>query len=509
MDITDLIGETTEYDKKLLLEEKRPRSWLKSVSAFANGSGGMLIFGVSNDNILAGLENAEIVSEKISEIMKVKMDPVPDFQLEIHRQSGKEFIILRIASGQETPYYYVGDGNHIAYVRIGNESVPADSITLKRLVLHGSNTTFDSLVSPYPFRNYSFTRLRSAYLKRTGTELSDSDFISFDLADESGMLTYAGALLADESPVRYSRLFCTRWYGLDKASGVMEALDDKEYSGSLISLLQDGMAFIQNNTKKRWKKTGTGRVEMPEYPEQAVHECLVNALIHRDYTEVGSEVHIDIFDDRMEIYSPGGMFDGSLVQNLDTDKVASRRRNPIIADIFSRMHYMERRGSGFRKIKTDYHNAINFVPELEPGFSSTPTSFFVTLYNLNYCVPVKSAENMSAETEKVTFEAEKATFHMKKVAFEAEKAAFECYLSSIKANAPTKEKAATLFNEYMFETIFSRADIMKKFNMASSSAGKMLNKLKDSGTIEPVSGYGKGKYRFSKKNPAADEIKNQ
>ena len=95
------------------------------------------------------------------------------------------------------------------------------------------------------------------------------------------MLTYAGALLADESPVRYSRLFCTRWYGLDKASGVMEALDDKEYSGSLISLLQDGMAFIQNNTKKRWKKTGTGRVEMPEYPEQAVHECLVNALIHR------------------------------------------------------------------------------------------------------------------------------------------------------------------------------------------------------------------------------------
>ena len=250
MDITDLIGETTEYDKKLLLEEKRPRSWLKSVSAFANGSGGMLIFGVSNDNILAGLENAEIVSEKISEIMKVKMDPVPDFQLEIHRQSGKDFIILRIASGQETPYYYVGDGNHVAYARIGNESVPADSITLKRLVLHGSNTTFDSLVSPYPFRNYSFTRLRSAYLKRTGTELSDSDFISFDLADESGMLTYAGALLADESPVRYSRLFCTRWYGLDKASGVMEALDDKEYSGSLISLLQDGNLFARRNVRR-------------------------------------------------------------------------------------------------------------------------------------------------------------------------------------------------------------------------------------------------------------------
>lgn len=76
-------------------------------------------------------------------------------------------------------------------------------------------------------------------------------------------------------------------------------------------------------------------------------------------------------------------------------EMASRRRNPIIADIFSRMHYMERRGSGFRKIKADYHNAVNFAPDLEPEFSSTPSSFFVTLYNLNYCVPVKSDEKQN------------------------------------------------------------------------------------------------------------------
>ena len=96
------------------------------------------------------------------------------------------------------------------------------------------------------------------------------------------------------------------------------------------------------------------------------------------------EVHIDIFDDRMEIYSPGGMFDGSIVQNLDTDNVASKRRNPVIADIFSRMHFMERRGSGFKKIKADYRRAVNYRNEVEPLFRSTPTSFFVTLYNLNY-----------------------------------------------------------------------------------------------------------------------------
>ena len=109
----------------------------------------------------------------------------------------------------------------------------------------------------------------------------------------------------------------------------MDAIDDKEFEGSLVSLLQDGDAFVRTNTKKRWKKTGHGRVEMPEYPEQAVFEAIVNALIHRDYLETGSEIHIDIFDDRLEIYSPGGMYDGSLVQELDTNMVPSRRRSAV------------------------------------------------------------------------------------------------------------------------------------------------------------------------------------
>ena len=377
MKITDFIGEATEYDKKEMLEERRPRSWLKSVSAFANGIGGALIFGVSDDETFVGLMDARAASEKISEAIKIKMDPIPQVIMENYTEAGKDFIILKVLPGQETPYYYVADGNRIAYVRVGNESIPADATALKRLVLRGTNMTYDSVVSSYMLQDFSFTKLRSVYRMRTGAELTDSDFISFELADESGKLTNAGALLADESPMRHSRLFCTCWYGLDKASGIMDALDDKEYSGSLVSLLQNGTEFVKNNTKKRWKKTGTGRVEMPEYPEQAVHEALVNALIHRDYMEIGSEVHIDIFDDRIEIYSPGGMFDGSIVQNLDTDYVASKRRNPVIADIFSRMHFMERRGSGFKKIKADYRRAVNYRKEVEPCLDRLPHRFLL------------------------------------------------------------------------------------------------------------------------------------
>lgn len=254
--------------------------------------------------------------------------------------------------------------------------------------------------------------------------------------NEEGMLTNAGALLADESPIRHSRLFCTRWYGLDKASGVMEALDDKEYSGSLVSLLQNGEEFIKNNTKKRWKKTGNGRIEMPDIPERAALECLVNGLIHRNYLELGSEVHIDIYDDRMEIYSPGGMYDGSLVQNLDTNHVPSMRRNPIIADIFNRMNYMERRGSGFKKIKDAYHAEINYRPEVEPKFYSDNSSFGVTLYNLNYKVPV---EKVAVKNGNVLIESEKVSIRDKKVAIDKNKVVFENKLNT--TNFTKKQKA--------------------------------------------------------------------
>ena len=491
MEIEKLIGETTTYDKKLTLEEKKPKSWLKSVSAFANGKGGILFFGIANDDTLVGLTDTQTISEKISEIIKMRMDPIPQTDLEIREEDGKQFIILRVSSGVETPYYYVGDGSRVAFIRVGNESIPAGAVELKRLVLRGSNKTYDSLSSCYPYEKYAFTKLRSVYRQRTGKELLEADFISFGLMDDEGMLTNAGALLADESPLRHSRLFCTRWNGLDKTSGVMEALDDKEYSGSLVTLLQDGEKFVKNNTKKRWKKVSDGRMEMPDIPERAALECIVNGLIHRDYLELGSEVHIDIYDDRMEIYSPGGMLDGSFVQNLDTDHVPSRRRNPVIADVFSSMNYMERRGSGFRKIKDDYRRAVNYHPELEPKFYSDTTSFWVTLYNLNYHVAI---DRIDIGTKKQLFQNEKTVVSKQKQLFESK-------VNELQVSTITKKKIMQLHEQFGNNIIFSRADIMRITGITSSPAGDLIKKMQSANLIEFVSGYGKGKYRF-KENSA-------
>ena len=152
-------------------------------------------------------------------------------------------------------------------------------------------------------------------------------------------------------------------------------MDSAEYSGSLIILLNEGMSFVKRNMKTIWKKTPDSRIEMPDYCERSVFEALVNALIHRDYLINGSEVHVDMFDDRLVIYSPGGMPDGTQIQERDIDDIPSTRRNPILADIFARLGYMERQGSGLSKIRTAYENAANYQPGLEPTFRSNRVEF--------------------------------------------------------------------------------------------------------------------------------------
>lgn len=149
----------------------------------------------------------------------------------------------------------------------------------------------------------------------------------------------------------------------------------------------DLLAKVLANAKMQWRKTANSREEMPEYVERSYHEALINALAHRDYLVNGSEVHIDIYDDRMEIYSPGGMPDGSIIQDRDPLSVPSTRRNPVLADVFNRLGYMERKGSGFGKIISGYEFQINYNESKKPSFRSDRYQFTVIMPNLNYDVP--------------------------------------------------------------------------------------------------------------------------
>ena len=227
--------------------------------------------------------------------------------------------------------------------------------------------------------------------------------------------------------------------------------------------------------KTRWKKTADSRIEMPDYCERSVFEALVNALIHRDYLILGSEVHIDIYDDRLTIYSPGGMPDGTRIQERDLSSISSTRRNPVLADIFGRLGYMERQGSGFKKITESYHAAHNYRAELEPKFYSDVTSFQVTLYNLNY--------GTEANATKVTIEAENV--------------AIEVAIDRLNASQTTIAKAKAVFANMGIDGVFGRSDIAAITKDSVTAAGNLITKLKNADLIEPVSGFGKGKYKFT------------
>lgn len=276
-------------------------------------------------------------------------------------------------------------------------------------------------------------------------------------------------MLTDDSPIYCSRVFCTRWSGLNKASGVIDALDDSEYKGSLIILLEESVNFVKRNSKKMWKKEPNRRVEYPEYPDRSVFECIVNALVHRDYLDLGSEVHIDMFDDRMEIYSPGGMYDGSFIQNIDIDNVPSRRRNPVIADIFNRLGYMERRGSGFRKIKSAYEAEEKYTEDKAPVFFSNRTEFRVTLMNLNYVIAKKNEAANEAESEAINEAANK------------------------------KEKIKTqIINLIMTYSTIRQSEIAEKLNINRSKVQRTMKELVDEGIIRRVGGTKLAKWEIVK-----------
>ena len=375
------VAECSTYDFKQELDRKKKGSWLKAVSAFANTNGGSLYFGVDNDGEVVGLADAQSDAEFISEAVNTYLDPIPVFSINPQKSNtGKLFLDLTVSAGRQTPYYLNIDGRKMAYVRSGNESIPATSHQLFNLVLKGSNMSWDSLVTTVERSQHTFTFIEREFNERSGARWEDSLLQSFGLVTEDGFLTNAGLLFADACPIKQSRVFCTRWAGLEKG----DTINDAEFYGNILMNLRDCKAFIKANTAVPWFKLPDYRLNLPEYSERAIEEMCVNHLIHRDYTELGAEVAINVYDDRIETTSPGGIKESSALERVDPSATVSYRRNPIIAEVFSQLKYMEKRGSGLRKIIEATSILPTYKKDKIPFFRSSRIFFFTTIPNVNY-----------------------------------------------------------------------------------------------------------------------------
>ena len=409
MTIKELIAECTAYDYKEALEEKKPKSWLKSVSAFANTLGGSLFFGIDNDGNVKGLEDIQNVIETISMKIRDYMDPLPDVEMIPLEQEGKHVLQLKVKEGLYTPYYYVGDGQRVAFVRNGDESLPATGEQMVRLVLKGTNRTYDSLRTDKRVEDYSFAILANTFKERVQQDWDKKYLLSFGLVTDDGYLTNAGALFADDCWLSQSRLYCTRWDGLEKS----DAINDAEYKGNILLLLREAMNFVKSNTRKGWEKLPDGRKNKPEYAERAVLEAMVNHFIHRDYTVMGGEVHLDIYDDRIAVTSPGGMYSGQQVQDVPLEDISSLRRNPVLADVMAQLDYMEKRGSGLKRICNETKALEAYKEERRPVFKSSPSQFMTIIYSMEYDGELKGQlkgqlSDQLNDSQKETFEFIKA-----------------------------------------------------------------------------------------------------
>lgn len=385
--INEMIAECSDYDFKEILEVKRPQSWLKTVSAFANGTGGTLFFGVDDTGAVVGLDDIKSHIGKITDMIQAKIEPNPVFHIIPCKENNLTFLKVDILSGQFTPYYYYSDGNRIAYYRLGDESIQAPSYILNELILRGSGQTYDSVLTQELSSDYSFSYLKSKYLNTVNLRFNSEDFVSFGLSDGKN-LSRAGLLLADTNRVRQSRIFCTRWNGVDKLSEET-VINDAEISGCLLIQLDRAIDFFKANTNIKWHKERGETVYNPDYDEGAVKEALVNAIIHRDYNVLGAEVVLNIYDDRLEITSPGGMCSGKEIPSVVDKVMESKRRNPIIADLFHRLHLMNRRGSGLANI-TNRTNKLFDDGNNHVFYRSDNEFFVVKIENANYSVNVET-----------------------------------------------------------------------------------------------------------------------
>jgi ATP-dependent DNA helicase RecG len=130
---------------------------------------------------------------------------------------------------------------------------------------------------------------------------------------------------------------------------------------------------------------------------------LVNAIIHRNYFELGSEIHIDIYDNRLTVWSPGGMVNGKVFEEQPIFRMESQRRNPIIADIFQRMKFMERRGSGFGKVIDSTKTLPGYIDDFMPEFEADENGFRVTLWNVNYNTDHDTDQDTDHDTDHDNF----------------------------------------------------------------------------------------------------------
>ena len=357
-------------DQETELKVELTKDIKKEIVAFANTNNGTIYIGIDDNGKIVGLKQAEKDLEALSGMIRegIKSDLTLYTKIYIERVEDKDIIIVKVSEAPNKPYYLSDKGlkSSGVYLRHGNVSVQANEEVIKKLLIESNSNSFENNVSN--IQDLHFEYLKNIF-KNHNIEIDDNKFKVLNIVNLNNEYTNLGLLLSDECP--YS-IKCAIFNGTNK----LEFRDRKEFTGSVLKQVNDTFEYLDLYNKTKGKIVGLERIDTKDYPEYALRESLLNAVIHRDYNFTGS-ILVSLFDDHFEITSLGGLVKGISIEDLYNG--VSESRNPNLANIFYRLKYVESFGTGIGRIIESYKEY-----DKEPLILNTENTFKVTLYNVNY-----------------------------------------------------------------------------------------------------------------------------
>lgn len=342
------------------LKENMTKSYLKTVSAFANYFDGMIIFGISDSGEIVGIKNKKEFLLDIENQINNSISPKPDFNLIMNSD---DTITLFIKKGSFTPYYY----DHKTYKRNDTSTVEVSELELRRLCLEGTNTSFDEL--PIRNKNLSFETLSEYFKKIAGISEFSLDIQKSLKLYKDDSYNNAASLLSDTND----------FYGVDIVQfGESEDIFKDRLTLNNCSLLkqyQDAMKMFDRLYSFEEIKDGE-RKKVELIPREAFREALANAIVHRVY-DVNANTKISMYYDRIVISSPGGLLPNYSKEDYLNGNY-SLIRNNIIAFIFLRLNIIEEYGTGVRRIRRAYQDSL-----IKPTFEISDNCITVILPTFN------------------------------------------------------------------------------------------------------------------------------
>lgn len=357
-------------DQETELKVELTKDIKKEIIAFANTNNGTIYIGIDDNSHVIGLKNAEKDLEALSGMIRegIRSDLTLYTKIYIENIDDKDIIIVKVSEAPNKPYYLADKGlkSSGVYLRHGNVSVQASEEVIKKLLLESNSSTFESNISNN--QDLHFNYLKSNF-KKHNIEINENKFKTLNIINSTNQYTNLGLLLSDECP--YS-IKCAIFNGNNK----LEFKDRKEFTGSVLKQVNDTYEYLDLYNKTKGKIVGLERQDIKDYPEYALRESLLNAIIHRDYNFTGS-ILISLFDNHYEITSLGGLVKGISINDLYNG--VSESRNPNLANIFYRLKYVESFGTGIGRILESYKNFNK-----KPLLLDSDNAFKVTLFNVNY-----------------------------------------------------------------------------------------------------------------------------